>query len=95
MQVVYSRRAQREVTRIVDIIKVDDVRAAERFAADLEHRCSLLARIPEMGPARPNIGKDVRSLVHGNYTVFYRLNPNLDQAVILSVWHSRRRSPRL
>jgi plasmid stabilization system protein ParE len=95
MHVVYSRRARREITRIVDVIMADNVRAAERFAADLEYRCSLLARTPEMGPARPNIGKAVRSLVHGNYTVFYRLNLDVDQAIILSVWHSRRRPPRL
>ena len=69
MHVVYSRRSRREVARIVDAIAFDNPRAAEQFVAELEHRCSLLARIPEMGPARPNIGRDVRSLVHGNYTV--------------------------
>jgi toxin ParE1/3/4 len=95
MRVIYSRRARREVTRIFEIIAADNMRAAENFVADLEHRCSLLARIPEMGPARPDVGKGVRSLVHGNYSVFYRLKPDMDRAVILSVWHSRRRPPRL
>jgi toxin ParE1/3/4 len=95
MRVAYSGRALREVERIARMIATDNPRAADDFVAQLEHRCSLLSAAPEMGPARPDIGHGVRSLVQGNYSIFYRLNSKRDTALILSVWHSRRRPPRL
>jgi len=95
MQVAYSGRALREVERIARAIAADNPRAADEFVAKLEHCCSLLSTAPEMGPVRPNIGRNVRSLVQGNYSIFYRLNPKRNEALILSVWHSRRRPPRL
>jgi toxin ParE1/3/4 len=95
MKIVYSRRALRELERIARTIALDNQRAADEFVAFLEHRCALLATTPEMGPARPEIGRSIRSLVHGNYSIFYRLKPEIGAAVIVSVWHSRRRPPRL
>ena len=95
MRVVYSRRALREVERIARTIAQDNPRAADEFVTLLEHRCALVATIPEMGRARPEIGRAIRSLVHGNYSVFYRLRPEIGEAVIVSVWHSRRLPPRL
>ena len=82
MRVAYSGRARREVERIARTIAADNPRAADDFVEQLEHRCSLLSTSPQMGPVRPNIGRNVRSLVQGNYSVFYRLNPKRSEALI-------------
>ena len=94
-RVSYSPRAQRELIGIIERIAVDNPGAANAFASRVEHQCSLLANHPEMGRRRPEIGPDVRSLVRGNYLVFYRWKPEGDQIVILSVRHGSRRLPRL
>lgn len=95
MRVIFSPRSLQELTRISKHIADDNPRAADEFINQLEHRCSLLAGTPEMGGARPDIGRSVRALIHGNYLVFYRIRRDEEQVIILSVWHSRRRPPRL
>jgi toxin ParE1/3/4 len=92
-RVTYSARARRELIKIIETIAVDNPRIANAFASQLEHHCSLLANHPEMGRARPEIGAEVRSLVRGNYLVFYRWKRERDQVVILCVRHGSRRLP--
>lgn len=81
--------------RILEAIARDNPPAAQAFEERLEHHCSLLATTPQMGRERPNIGPGVRSLVEGNYLIFYRFSPDIDRVDILRVWHGRRRLPRL
>src|SRR5712692_2532031 len=94
-RVIYTPRARRDLIRIVETIAIDNQRAALAFASKLEHHCSLLATTPEMGRERPEIGRGVRSLVQGNYLIFYRWSRQSDRVDILCVRHSRRRLPRL
>ena len=94
-RVIYMPRARRDLVEIVETIARDNPRAAEAFAARLEHHCSLLARMPEMGRARPEVGPSIRSLVEGSYLIFYRWQPDCDRVDIVRVWHGRRRLPRL
>lgn len=72
IRVVYTPKLRRELLQIVETIALDNVFAANRFVKRLEHLCSLLATTPEMGPLRPEVGRNVRSLGFGNYLVFYR-----------------------
>lgn len=51
----------------------DDVAAADRLLKAIEEKCALLAEHPEIGPAQPDIGDDVRVLVVRSYLVLYRL----------------------
>jgi toxin ParE1/3/4 len=90
-QVVYTQRARRDLLQIA----VDDPGAARVFEWRLRRHCSLLATTPEMGRQRPEIGRHVRSLVQGNYLIFYRWLPQVDRIDILRIWHGRRRLPRL
>jgi toxin ParE1/3/4 len=94
-RVVYTPRARRDLIRIVETIASDNRRAAIAFASRLERHCSLLATVPEMGRERPEIGRGVRSLVQGNYLIFYRWNLQHDRVDILCVRHSQRKLPRL
>jgi plasmid stabilization system protein ParE len=76
IHVVYTRRLRHELSQIIETIARDNVPAADAFVARPEHICSLLATTPAMGPLRPVVGRDVRSLVMGNYLVFYRWRRN-------------------
>src|SRR5688572_19510378 len=93
--VIYSPRARRDFLRIVEYIARENPIAAHAFAARVEHHCSLLATTPEMGRERPDVGPGVRSIVEGNYLIFYKFNRDKDRAEIVRLWHSRRRLPRL
>ena len=95
MRVIFSSRSLRELARIVNTILQDNPQAAINFVAEFQHRCSLLGVSPEMGRSRPDVGRGVRSVIHGSYFVYYRIDPDSDRINILSVWHSRRLPPRL
>jgi toxin ParE1/3/4 len=94
-RVLYTPRARRDLIGIVETIARDSPRAAEAFRLGLEHHCSLLSTTPRMGRERPEIGTNIRSLVEGNYLIFYRFDLDADQVEILRVWHGRRRLPRI
>lgn len=84
-RVVYTSRARADLIDIVESIAVDNPPAADAFAIELEHHCSLLATAPEMGRRRPEVGPAIRSLVHGDYLIFYRYSRARDRISILSV----------
>ncbi len=46
--------------------------AARRFLDRLNQKLHLYAKHPEMGEARPDLGKDIRIFSFGNYVVIYR-----------------------
>ena len=95
IRIIYTRRVQPELRQIAETIAHDNVSAANRFVKELEHVCSLLAITPEMGPLRPKIGRNVRSLGVGSYLIYYRWHAEQERVEILTAWHGRRRPPRL
>jgi toxin ParE1/3/4 len=46
--------------------------AAERLIEIFDQKLELLADMPGLGPARPELGKGIRSFPVGNYIIFYR-----------------------
>jgi toxin ParE1/3/4 len=46
---------------------------AAAFAHDLRARCELFAEHPLAGPAREDLGRDVRLFPFGDYVVLYRV----------------------
>jgi toxin ParE1/3/4 len=95
IRVAYTRRVRRELQQIVETISVENTTAANAFVDRLEHLCSLLAVTPAMGRLRPEVGRNVRSLGLGNYLIFYRWRSEQEEVDVLSLWHGRRRLPRL
>lgn len=61
-----------DLLEIWQYIAVDEVTAADRFLDKIEEKCQLVAGAPMLGRARPELGKDLRSLAIGNYVIFYR-----------------------
>lgn len=89
MPVVRRRDEARE--QLEDIwlyIARDDDAAADRFLDRVEAALFDLADRPMMGRARPELGPELRSLVVGNYVLFYRPQP--DGILLVAVVHGSR-----
>lgn len=89
-----SDRAKDDLRRIISFTKKTwGKRVAEEFADGLEALLERLAAFPEMGRARQEIGRDIRSFPFRSHIVFYRV---LGEALeVAHVRHGARRDPRL
>lgn len=65
--------AERDLEDIWFFIAQDDPAAADRLIDLLEEKYLLLASNPQMGPARPDIAKELRYHPVGNYLLLYRV----------------------
>jgi plasmid stabilization system protein ParE len=62
---------------------------AVRFTDALRRRCEDLARLPgTLGTARPEFHRDLRSVPHKNYVIFFRYAE--DTVEIVNILHGRR-----
>lgn len=70
--------------------------AADELQAAVLASVGMLAKFPEIGPAygRDRSGQ-TREILCKPYRVFYRLDEIGRRVVIVTVWHSSRREPRL
>ena len=80
----------------VDVILIDlhsqgGRTAADRHQADFKAAVRLLARHPEIGRKRPDIGPDLRSVLVRPYVLIYSYDLPRDTVFILRVLHGRRR----
>jgi toxin ParE1/3/4 len=71
-RIVRSREADADVDEITLHIARHSLEAALRLADRLDEKLKLLAWMPNIGPARPELGPGVRSLPLGNYLILYR-----------------------
>jgi toxin ParE1/3/4 len=92
-EVVFRRRAWRDLESISDRIRHEDPRAAERFRANVLHRLRLLGRTPGAAQPRPEFGRDIRTIPIGRYIVILRVAP--PKVTILRILHSARDLPQL
>ena len=75
-EVRYSRRAREDLLDIwLYIARQNSDAAADRVLDRIEEACRLLARHPQLGPARPEIADEARSLVIQRWLALYRLTP--------------------
>ena len=66
--------------------------AADQLLDEIEARCRLLAQFPEMGRKWEELAPGLRSMVVGNYVIFYR--PVADGIQVIRVLHGARDLPR-
>jgi plasmid stabilization system protein ParE len=64
-----------------------DPRASDALADSLLESFDLITSMPGLGKPRPEFGRELRSHLVGNYTVFYW--PRLDHVEIARVLHQR------
>ena len=79
--------------RIYDYIAVDNERAADKVLRTFDEKLMLLSEMPGAGPARPDLGRTVRSLPVGNYLLVYR--PIKAGIELLRVIHGARKVRRV
>lgn len=65
--------AAQDLEDIWFFVAQDDPAAADRLLDTLDEKIRLLADNPHMGPARPDIAKDLRYHPVGNYLLLYRV----------------------
>ena len=84
---VFTPIARADLQQIHDYIAQDSPTNALTFVDRLEESCLGLADYPYMGPARPELGPDLRSFVvtGTRYVIIYR--PIDDGVVIIHVRH--------
>jgi toxin ParE1/3/4 len=51
----------------------DNPAAADQILNDIDAKCQLLLERPEIGMARPEIGKGIRSFPYRRYLILYRI----------------------
>ena len=71
-RVVRSRQSSADIDEITLHIGRHSMEAALRLVDRLDEKLKLLAWMPKLGPARPELGTDVRSLPLGSYLILYR-----------------------
>jgi toxin ParE1/3/4 len=71
-RVVWDRDAERDLDALWDFIAGDNPTAASGVLRRIFSTCELLASQPLMGEARPDLGRDLRSLSVGSYVIFFR-----------------------
>jgi toxin ParE1/3/4 len=73
-EVRYSRRAREDLLDIwLYIARQTSETAADHVLDRIEDACRTLARHPELGPARPEIADEARSLIIQRWLALYRL----------------------
>lgn len=75
-RVVWDRDAVADLDQLWLHIARNDVDAADRFIDRIGARCSQLQRMERLGRARAEVAPDLRSILVGRYTVFYRIRAN-------------------
>ncbi|HKI14655.1 MAG TPA: type II toxin-antitoxin system RelE/ParE family toxin [Roseiarcus sp.] len=92
-EVVLSRLAESDLTEIWLFVAQDDPTAADRLLDRIHSKCRALAMRPKAGRRRPELDREIRSLVAGNYVIFYR--ESAEGIEVARVLHGRRDIARL
>ncbi len=86
-----SARAEEDLLDIWSFIAPEDLDAADRLLDRIDQACALLADMPAMGRARPDLGRDFRYFPVGSYLILYR--QRTDAIEIVRVVHGARYLP--
>ena len=88
MQVDFSPAARNDLLEIALYINRDNAKRALSFITEIESKCFKLAKSPNIGSTRADLGDNIRMLVHGRYLIFYSAKPQL--VLIERILHSAR-----
>ena len=68
----YSDATKDDPKLIARFIAQDKPTAARQWVAKIREKCHLLARHPDIGDQRPELGENIRSTYLGSYVIFFR-----------------------
>jgi len=86
-EVQRSPQAEADLEAILEELDRKNPAVAERYTTLFEERIQLLAKFPEMGRARPEIARHVRSVLADPYVLFYRVQGDMVQ--VLRILHGK------
>ena len=72
---VFLASARDDLLRVLEYIAEESgsISIAENYVRQLRVRCHKLAGLAStLGRARPELRRDIRSIPHGNYVIFFR-----------------------
>ena len=88
-----SGEAKRDLVEIFVYVARDSLNAARRIHSRLQETLKVIASQPEIGRKRDELVPGIRSLVSGNYVVYYR---EVEGGVrVLRILHGARDIPQL
>lgn len=93
-KIVFTQKASEDLARIVRYIARQNPTAAIYFGNALAQRAYSLVKNPHRGVNFKSINQ-VKFLVHRAYLIFYQINEEKFQIIILRYWHSARDFNRL
>lgn len=67
-----SVQAEADLIAVLKYMRKNSPRAADRFEADFETKCQVLAQFPMMGRTRDELLPGMRSTIVSSYVVYYR-----------------------
>lgn len=68
----YSDASKGDLKEIARFIARDKPKAAREWVAKLREKCRMLAKHPEVGDDRSELGEGIRSTYVGSYIIFFR-----------------------
>jgi toxin ParE1/3/4 len=86
--VIFAPKARSDLDSIWLYVAAETPLAADRLIDRIHARCQNLAVHPRLGPARPEIAADARTLVEGDYLILYRVRA--EDVDIVRVVHGAR-----
>lgn len=81
-------QAKSDIEEITSYISADSPAAAQRWFDRLQERFVAIGAMPEIAPARPEIGPDVRLFPFDRYVILYRAESG--NADIVRIVHGSR-----
>lgn len=88
LRIVVAPRAENDIVDIAaHTLETWGDRQMQRYVNGLHARLAMLARFPNSGLRRDDLGRSYRSIVHGAHIVFYRVNRR--DLVVVRVLHVR------
>ena len=68
----YSAESKEDLKDIARFIARDKPVAARQWLAMLRKKCRVVAKHPDIGDTRPELGENIRSTYVGCYVIFFR-----------------------
>ncbi|MEW4563555.1 type II toxin-antitoxin system RelE/ParE family toxin [Bremerella sp. JC770] len=71
-RLLFSLLAKADIRDIALYIARDNVPASKRWVLAIKNKCRLLAKYPEMGENRSDLGAGIRLSSYQNYGIYFR-----------------------
>jgi len=87
-RITQTHAAEKDFAHIVDYLDEHYPGVGDRFAADLESTCRILASQPKSGRPRDDLSHGLRSKVVGQHVVFFQATD--DELLVVRIIHGSR-----